>query len=31
VISQNNNFATWQVPISILQARLVKFSLNYDF
>ena len=31
VISQNNNFATWQVPISILQARLVKFSVNYDF
>jgi hypothetical protein len=31
VITQNNNFATWQVPISILQARLVKFSVQFDF
>jgi hypothetical protein len=31
VLSQNNNFATWQVPQSILLARFAKFSVQFDF
>ena len=31
VLTQNNNFAAWQVPLSILAARLVKFSVQLDF
>jgi hypothetical protein len=31
VLTQNNNFAAWQIPTSILSARLAKFSLQLDF
>jgi hypothetical protein len=31
VLSQNNNFAAWQVPTSILTARFVKISAQFDF
>ena len=31
VTSQNNNFAAWQVPLSILDARLFKISVQFDF
>jgi hypothetical protein len=31
VLSQNNNFAAWQVPTSILTARFAKVSLQMDF
>jgi hypothetical protein len=31
VTSQNNNFAAWQVPLSILDARLFKVSVQFDF
>jgi len=31
VLTQNNNFAAWQVPLSILAARLFKFSVQLDF
>jgi hypothetical protein len=31
VTSQNNNFAAWQVPLSILDARLFKMSVQFDF
>ena len=31
VLTQNNNFAAWQVPLSVLAARLVKFSVQLDF
>ena len=31
VLSQNNNFAAWQVPTAILPARFVKISLQFDF
>ena len=31
VLTQNNAFAAWQVPLSILSARLFKFSLQVDF
>jgi hypothetical protein len=30
VLTQNNNFAAWQVPQSILPARLLKFSVQFD-
>ena len=31
VLSQNNNFAAWQVPTSILTARFAKISVQFDF
>ena len=31
VLTQNNNFATWQVPTAILSARLAKISVQLDF
>jgi hypothetical protein len=31
VLTQNNNFAAWQVPLSILDARLFKISGQFDF
>jgi hypothetical protein len=31
VTSQNNNYAAWQVPLSILDARLFKISVQVDF
>jgi hypothetical protein len=31
VLTLNTNFAAWQVPLSILNARLFKFSLQFDF
>ncbi|MEO8258782.1 MAG: hypothetical protein ABI868_15640 [Acidobacteriota bacterium] len=31
VLSQNNNFAAWQVPTSILTARFAKVSVQFDF
>jgi hypothetical protein len=31
VTSQNNNYAAWQVPLSILDARLFKMSVQLDF
>jgi hypothetical protein len=31
ILTQNNNFATWQVPQSIVNARLFKISAQFDF
>ena len=31
ITSINNNYATWQVPTGIHQARIVKISVNFDF
>ena len=31
VLSQNNNFAAWQRPTSILQARVAKIGAQIDF
>jgi hypothetical protein len=31
VLVQNNNFAVWQRPQSILQARFAKISAQLDF
>ena len=31
VLTQNNNFATWQMPQSIVNARLFKISVQFDF
>ena len=31
VLQQNNNYASWQVPLAILQPRLVRLSAQFDF
>jgi hypothetical protein len=31
VLLQNNNYASWQTPQSIMEARLFKLSTNIDF
>jgi hypothetical protein len=31
VLQVNNNFTTWQQPQGIMQARFVKFSVQFDF
>jgi len=31
ILSQNNNYAAWQVPLAILDARLFKISVQVDF
>jgi hypothetical protein len=31
VLSQNNNFAAWQVPTAIVTPRFAKFNLTVDF
>jgi hypothetical protein len=31
VLTQNNNFGAWQQPTSILLARFVKLSAQFDF
>jgi hypothetical protein len=31
VTSQNNNYAAWQVPLGILDARLFKISVQVDY
>ena len=31
ITSQNNSYAAWQVPLSILDARLFKISAQVDF
>ena len=31
VLTENSNFATWRLPLSVLPARFVKFSLQVDF
>jgi hypothetical protein len=31
VLSQNNNFAAWQVPTSIVTPRFAKFNVTFDF
>jgi hypothetical protein len=31
VLTMNNNFAVWQRPTTILNARLVKFTVQFDF
>jgi hypothetical protein len=31
ILTQNNNFAAWQVPLSILDARLFRLSAQVDF
>jgi hypothetical protein len=31
ILTENNNYASWQVPQSIVQARLFKVSVQFDF
>ena len=31
VLTQNNNFGSWQVPLAIVQARFAKVSVQVDF
>ena len=31
VLTQSNDFAVWQVPTAILEARLFKISGQFDF
>jgi hypothetical protein len=30
-LTLNNTYASWQLPQSILQARLIKISVQFDF
>jgi hypothetical protein len=31
VLTLNNNYAAWQTPLSVLQPRVAKFSVQFDF
>jgi len=31
VVNANQNFAVWQRPTQILNARVVKFSVQFDY
>ena len=31
ILTENSNFAVWRQPLSVLSARLLKFSVNFDF
>ena len=31
IVNQNQNFATWLRPTEVLNARLMKFSVQFDF
>jgi hypothetical protein len=31
IVNQNQNFASWLRPTEVLNARLVKFSIQFDF
>jgi hypothetical protein len=31
VVLENNNFASWQTPQAIMEARLFKLSAHFDF
>ena len=31
VLSQNNNYAAWQVPTAIVTPRFAKFNVTFDF
>jgi hypothetical protein len=31
VVVENLNFAVWRRPTSVLQARFVKFGMQFDF
>ena len=31
ILTENSNFAVWRQPLSVLSARLLKISVNFDF